>query len=327
MNAIVKFSKEQVDLVTNTIAKGATPDELSLFLYQCERTGLDPFAKQIYSIPRKGRMVTQISIDGARLVAQRSGRYAGQDGPFWCGDDGVWRDVWLEAKNPRAAKVIVFLSGTERGTPGVALWNEYSVVGGDMWKRMPTLMLSKCAEMLALRKAFPMELSGLYAAEEMDQASNEIVVEVQPKQIQEVAHRGPESEVVFMDDAPASTEAATSKLPRVDRTQLNRLHLIGTSVYGKDWDEARPVLVENITCGQETSSNELTPGEANELMLTILGNAAFGIDWPGKADQVCLGAKVALLRELKQADVNKLIARLESTLASKVAGVPVVVGK
>lgn len=330
MTEIVKFNQEQIDLVTKTIANGATPDELKLFLYQCERTGLDPFAKQIYSIKRKGRMVTQISIDGARLTAQRSGRYAGQDGPYWCGDDGVWRDVWLEDKNPRAAKVIVFLVGTDRGTPGVALWKEYSAPDNNMWQKMPALMLSKCAEMLALRKAFPMELSGLYAAEEMDQAANEIVVEVQPNQgLKQITHRGPESEINFMEDAPTGTEKATQKasLPRVNQSGLNRLHAIGTSVYGKDWDETRPVLVENITCGAETSSKELTPGEANELMLTILGNAAFGIDWPTKADQVCLNASVSLLRELKQADVNKLIKRLEDALKEKAAGQPVAVGK
>jgi phage recombination protein Bet len=179
MNSIVRsepLKDEQIELIKRTVANGATDNELKLFLYQCERTGLDPLAKQIYSIKRSGKMVTQIGIDGARLVAQRTGRYAGQDGPYWCGEDGQWVDVWLSNQPPRAAKVNVYLMGVLRGTPGVAHWDEYCPkVNGqvpDMWKRMPALMLAKCAEMLALRKAFPQELSGLYTAEEMSQADN-----------------------------------------------------------------------------------------------------------------------------------------------------------
>src|SRR4051812_7591063 len=103
MNANIKqepLRSDQIDLIKSTIANGASDNELKLFLYQCERTGLDPLAKQIYSIKRGGKMVTQIGIDGARLVAQRTGRYAGQDGPYWCGEDGVWKDVWLTKESP-----------------------------------------------------------------------------------------------------------------------------------------------------------------------------------------------------------------------------------
>ena len=115
--AISKFSSEQVSLIARTIAKGATQDELSLFIAVSEKTGLDPFTRQIYSVPRWDSRLRcevrqiQVSIDGARLVAQRSGEYAGQDGPWWCGEDGVWRDVWLSNKPPVAAKVGVSRRG------------------------------------------------------------------------------------------------------------------------------------------------------------------------------------------------------------------------
>ena len=83
------FTKEQLGLISRTIAAGATADELALFIGQCKRTKLDPMTRQIYFIKSGGKVMIQISVDGFRVIAERSGDYAGQDAPvFEEGEDG-----------------------------------------------------------------------------------------------------------------------------------------------------------------------------------------------------------------------------------------------
>lgn len=141
------------------------------FLAHCQRTGLDPIARQIYAIERGGKWGIQMSIDGARLVAERSREYEGQTPVQWTADGVTWVDVWLDENHPpAAARVGVYRKSFREPLYAVATFKAYSA-GGPMWTKMPALMLGKCAEALALRKAFPQDLSGLYTSEEMDQAS------------------------------------------------------------------------------------------------------------------------------------------------------------
>lgn len=165
------WSPDQVALIKKTVFPDSTDDELKVFLYIAQRSGLDPFARQIYAVKRregdsgKERMTIQTSIDGFRLVASRTNSYAGRDeAVFEYGPDG----------NPIKCKVAVYklVQGIRCAFTATAKWSEYfpGERSGFMWRKLPETMLEKCTEAKALRMAFPSELSNIYSKEEMDQA-------------------------------------------------------------------------------------------------------------------------------------------------------------
>jgi phage recombination protein Bet len=171
-SSLALWTPEQTQLIATTIAPGCSSDELRLFAYACQRTGLDPFSKQIYAIKRGGKMTIQAGIDGLRAIAERTGELDGSH-TEWCGDDGQWSDVWISSKPPAAAKTTIWRKGSSHPFTGVARFADYNA-GQGLWSKMPAAMIAKCSEALALRKAFPANLSGVYSTDEMEQA------EVQP---------------------------------------------------------------------------------------------------------------------------------------------------
>lgn len=178
-----------MELIKRTFAAGTTDDEFKLFVQTTQRLGLDVFARQAFCVKRYDSQKrcevaqTQVSIDGFRVIAERTNAYEGQTAPQWCGDDGAWRDVWLDAKPPAAARVGVYRKGHREPMIGIARYASFVQTkreGGPnrMWGTMPDIMLAKCAEAQALRRAFPQDLSGIYTPDEMGQAEND--AEAQP---------------------------------------------------------------------------------------------------------------------------------------------------
>lgn len=203
-----EFTPKQVAVLSQIGVQDASPEDLAVFFHQAQRTGLDPFARQIYMIGRRQKrwnpetrqevwetkQTIQTGIDGFRLIARRAADAAKEplsiSQPYFATREGKWLDFWPFDYPPVAAKVLVKRGGGE--FPAVAMFNEYAGTTGKggltrMWQTKPTVMIGKCAEALALRKAFPMDLSGLYTAEEMDQATEEVPApQVQPEPQPEV---------------------------------------------------------------------------------------------------------------------------------------------
>lgn len=194
------FSGRQLELIRRTVAADCNPSEFDLFVAVAQRAGLDPFRRQISAIvfnknkPDKRRMSIITGIDGLRSIAARSLRYRPDENePEFTYDaalKGPTNPIGIERA---VVRIYIRDDGGETWRPvsGVAYWDEFAPISeewaeneqgkrrptgkmsldtGGQWGRMPRVMLAKCAEAQALRKAFPEDLSGLYEASEMDQA-------------------------------------------------------------------------------------------------------------------------------------------------------------
>jgi phage recombination protein Bet len=161
---------EQFELIARTIAAGATPDELKLFLYDNARQGVHPLDRLLHFTKRNGKYTPIVSIDFMRTRAAETGEYVGNDDATFTASPS--------ATIPAAATVTVYrlVQGQRCAFSASARWPEYypgDGAPGFMWRKMPYLMLGKCAEALALRKGFPRQLAGVYIAEELDQAHDD----------------------------------------------------------------------------------------------------------------------------------------------------------
>jgi phage recombination protein Bet len=207
------FTPEQERMVLNMLG-GATKEEAQVLLATVARRRLDPFSKQVYFVKRydmQKRMevwAIQTSIDGLRAIAERTGKYDGQDEPVYGEDEaGKFCKVKVYRKDWSAG----------RGVVGIAYLAEFIQKKKDgtvtqFWARMPRLMLAKCAEALALRKAFPEDTAGLYIAEEMPEAAPAAEVQAEPKRI-EAVHV--EAQVVEVNPEPAPDPKALPPPPFV----------------------------------------------------------------------------------------------------------------
>jgi phage recombination protein Bet len=186
------ISPEDLSTLRKTEASAGSLAEFAAAIKECKQRDLHPYSGHVYFRGQwdrraeklqgngTGREVLHlgVTIDGLRYIAERSGQYQGQRGPFWCGPEGDWKEIWLEDRHPAGCKVAVLRKDFTEPLWAVVRWSDYvsTKQNGEpsfMWAKMGPHMLGKCAESLALRKAFPQQTGGLYTSEEMEQASTQ----------------------------------------------------------------------------------------------------------------------------------------------------------
>lgn len=263
------WNQQQLAALAQIGVQNAPPADLAVFLNFAQRTGLDPFARQIYMIGRNSqggkKWTIQASIDGLRIVAERSGDYAGQVGPEYCGPDGQWRDTWVATEPPIAARVGVLRNGFQAPLYAVAYFDEYVQTDRDgrptsMWATKPRLMIAKCAEALALRKAFPNDLAGLYTADEMGHpevraaASNPSAEPIHAIEIET-------GEIVEVEPEPAPSNEATKAQLTAIAAMLNKCGI-------KESNE-RHAIASKILNREITDGHQLTKADAHKIIEQI----------------------------------------------------------
>lgn len=272
-----RFTNDQVETIKDVFCKGLSNDEFKIFLYSCERTGLDPFAKQIYAVKRNDKklgrevMTIQTGIDGYRAIADRTEKYSPGKKPHFTYDS--------QGKVLSATAYVMKLTkdGKWHEVEAEAFYDEYVQTTYDgrpmgMWNKMVRTMLAKCAEALALRKAFPSQLSGIYTQEEMQQAD---AIDVTPAS-QTSLHRAQDVKPLYITKAQADeissliSECAPEKQEKIWTFMQNKCNGDLNKFPAECFENTRRIILERraeylaLQHAAPTSIDELVEEEGDE---------------------------------------------------------------
>lgn len=198
--------------VLSTVAKGATHEQALAFLSQCQRTGLDPFLRQIYYVPTRSGASIIVGIDGLRSIAARTGNYRPGDTRYEYDENGnlvaAHVTVWLHSHDEwHAVTETAYLAEYRQDSP--------------LWRNKPRVMLAKCAEARGLRRAFPAEMGGLYDADELPPADEGGSITEAPRPAQPAPARK------VAGKAAGSTGDLATVIARLERVEARYAELFG----------------------------------------------------------------------------------------------------
>jgi phage recombination protein Bet len=241
------FTDKQLAALNHMGVEDAPRGDLAVFLHHCQRTGLDPFAKQIYMIGRKSKGVMkwtiQTGIDGFRVlgdrVAERRSDVIEHDEPLWADADGVWHDVWISAEAPVAAKYTIIKNC--RRFVATVMYREFVQTNFDgapnaMWSKMPCNQLAKCAEVQAWKKVYPNDFAGL-VVEDAEQPTDDAP---SPRRAERPASRVTTDEILGVRVADA-LDKARAKVTVIKDGQT----LTGPATFSTNPDGSTNLLVES----------------------------------------------------------------------------------
>lgn len=255
--------------------------DLAVFMHYCQKTGLDPFSKQIYLIKRRvkengqwtDKWTIQVGIDGFRVirdrVAERLGVTVAYEDTIWYDAEGRQHVVWLWEEAPAGCNVTVVKDG--RRFPGVLRFGSYAQRNKDtgeltgQWKTQPDHMIEKCAEAFALRRAFPHDLAGVYLEDELpreEPAAPAVIRQGGRVTVAEVIERPPAetpSDDLAEHEPAAAARASSGQLSVIGR-QLGKL--------GVD-DGDRLGTLEKLAGRDLAAASDLTQDEAKDIRAVL----------------------------------------------------------
>jgi phage recombination protein Bet len=238
--------------------------ELDLFAMVALRMRMDPFAKQIYAIKRQGKVTFQTGIDGFRSSAEETDQYRGSDEP-------VYGPMVGNPPHPEWARVVVHRElpdGSRIDQSATAYWDEYVVTGtqGFQWTKMPRVMLAKCAEAAAFRKAFPKRFAQVYESAEMQQAD----AAEQATPVAPIAHRD------RIAAQRAALEAETTSAPASGGTGAIQPEGVTRPASSGDPEPAGSSPSSSAAAGSTAPDDDVIEGVAVDVTDAQAGGVAAG---------------------------------------------------